>query len=281
MMRESIYQPFEIVFKDLDVCPKGGHEHNFFELVYIMSGTGTQIINKQQFTYGPGHMFLITPEDCHSFEVATHTQFFFLKFNDIYIKKNPVLQENVQRLEFILQNASHLPGCILKNQIDKTLVKPMVEAINREYIGKDLYNKELIAQLVNTLIIIVARNIAKFLPEQVNESTAEKAMDILQYIQEHIYEPEKISATAISGHFGISDSYLGRYFKRHTNETMQQYITRYKLRLIETRLLHSDLRMNEIATELGFTDESHLNRTFKKYKGMSPSAFRKQQTAVA
>ncbi|MEO5889419.1 MAG: helix-turn-helix domain-containing protein [Ferruginibacter sp.] len=56
---------------------------------------------------------------------------------------------------------------------------------------------------------------------------------------------------------------------------MQQYISNYKLRLIETSLLHSDMRINEIAYELNFTDESHLNRIFKKYKGVSPSEFRK------
>lgn len=49
----------------------------------------------------------------------------------------------------------------------------------------------------------------------------------------------------------------------------------YKLRLVETRLQHSNLRLNEIAYELGFTDESHLTKSFKKYKGMSPSSYRK------
>jgi AraC-like DNA-binding protein len=34
--------------------------------------------------------------------------------------------------------------------------------------------------------------------------------------------------------------------------------------------------MSDIVNELGFTDESHLNRMFKKYKGLSPSAFRKK-----
>lgn len=280
MLRESLYTPFEISFVEVDECPKKGHEHNFFELVYIVEGTGIQCINNHRFKYGPGHMFLITPEDCHSFEIATRTQFCFIRFNDIYIKKNSFLPGNVQRLEYILQNASHLPGCILKNRSDKALVQPMIAAMQREGCNRDLYNKELICQLINTLIIVVARNIARFLPEQVNESTAEKAMDILQYIQENIYEPEKISAAAISAHFGISDTYLGRYFKKHTNETMQQYIIRYKLKLIETRLLHSALRMNEIAMELGFTDESHLNRIFKKYKGVSPSAFRKQHALL-
>ncbi len=44
--------------------------------------------------------------------------------------------------------------------------------------------------------------------------------------------------------------------------------------LIETRLSFSDLRINEIASELGFTDESHMNKLFRKYRGMSPSEFR-------
>ncbi len=59
------------------------------------------------------------------------------------------------------------------------LVKPMIEAMHRESNNQELYNKELVSQLVNTLIIIVARSIAKYLPEQVSESTSEKAMDIL------------------------------------------------------------------------------------------------------
>lgn len=46
---------------------------------------------------------------------------------------------------------------------------------------------------------------------------------------------------------------------------------------METRLLYTDMRINEIAEEFGFTDESHLNRIFKKYKAQSPTAFRKQR----
>jgi hypothetical protein len=44
----------------------------------------------------------------------------------------------------------------------------LIEAILREHANKDLYNDELIIQLVNTLIVVVARNIAKFLPDKVD-----------------------------------------------------------------------------------------------------------------
>jgi AraC-like DNA-binding protein len=35
------------------------------------------------------------------------------------------------------------------------------------------------------------------------------------------------------------------------------------------------MRINEIVYEFNFTDESHLNRAFRKHKGMNPSEFRK------
>ena len=104
----------------------------------------------------------------------------------------------------------------------------------------------------------------------------EKSLNILQYIQSNICYPEKIKAKAISQHFGISPNYLGRYFKKQTNETMQQYILNYKMKMVESRLLHSEMRISEIVEELGFTDESHLNRLFKKYKDCNPTDFRKK-----
>lgn len=276
MKRESLYQPFEVVTKTLDECPKLEHSHTFFELVYVMDGTGYQCINQNKFKYHSGHMFLLTPQDCHSFDIDTTTTFFFLRFNDIYIKASGAWKDKIEQLEYILQNVSHQPGCILKNQTDKQLVRPMVDAIIREYVNRDLYNKELIEHLVNTLIVVVARNIAKYLPSAVGEHTEDKAIDILQYIHKHVYEPEKIRAKAISEAFGISESYLGRYFKKHAEVNLQEYITNYRLQLIEHRLKHSDLRVGEIANSFGFSDESHLNKFFKKSTGLSPVAFRKE-----
>ena len=42
----------------------------------------------------------------------------------------------------------------------------MIEAIIREYTDKHLYSTEIITQLINTIIIVVARNVAMFLPEK-------------------------------------------------------------------------------------------------------------------
>jgi len=274
MVKNQLYEPYSIHFETLDVFPEVRGKKNFFELVFILSGTGTQCINSSTFNYGENHMFLLTPQDCSKITITTTTEFFFLRFNNIYLEKNGLTNENIRRLEFILQNANHKPGCILKNQSDKKLVRPMVEALIREAVNRDMYNREIMEQLVNTLIVIVARNIAKYLPQDLEVTSEEKIIDIINYIQANIYEPEKIRAETIADHFGISDNYLGKYFKKHCGETMQSYINNYKASLVEHRLKHSDKRINEIVAELGFTDESHLNKFFKVQRGMSPKAFR-------
>jgi AraC-like DNA-binding protein len=277
MRKENLYCPFEIDIQELEHFPKTVKRNNFFELIYISSGTGIQYINKNSFYYRKGNLFLLTPQDTHSFEITTSTKFFFLRFNEYYLQINNARDKAlVQRMEYILQNASHRPGCILKNKVDKPLISSLTEAIVQEQMNQQLYCDIVIDQMVGTMITIVARNIALKLPKNVKENTGETVLEILHFIQENIFDPKILKAKNLSKHFGISLSYLGRYFKLQTGDTLQQYISMYKVRLIEMRLLHSDMRINEIVNELNFTDESHLNKTFKKYKGLSPSAYRKK-----
>lgn len=276
MVKDNLYEPFEILLMEmLDHCPRPQHKHSFFELVFIVSGRGIHHVNNVGLPYHASQLFLLAPEDVHSFNLGEPTRFLFIRFTNIYIKSSG----QHERLEFILQNANNIPSCVLKNIEDRVIVKSIAEAIIREQLNNDLYSKDLIRQYVNTLIVIVARNIALGMPEQINENSEEKALDILQYIQANIYEPDKLRAEIISKEFGIAESYLGKYFKKHTTETMQQYITNYKLKMIENRLLHGNMRISEIADELGFTDKSHLIRIFRKYRGMSPIEYKKSASA--
>ncbi|MDN5283840.1 MAG: transcriptional regulator, AraC family [Mucilaginibacter sp.] len=275
MKKETLHVPYEISFDEAEVCTKFEHGHNFFELAFIRSGTGRHSLNQSECKYHPGQLFLVTPEDTHHFLIETKTEFFFLRFNNIYLEKKNFGRDSLQRLEYILQNANHHNECILKNITDRSFVAPVVETIYQERAFKDLYNEDLIQQLVNTLILIVARNIANFLPGYIAETTEEKAVNILQYIQQNIYDPEKLRAEQISYVFSVSVAYVGRYFKKHTNDTLQQYISKYKVNLIEHRIKFSDKRMNEIADEFGFTDVSHLNKFFRKQKGYSPRDIKK------
>lgn len=280
MGKNNLYLPYEVIFTEVENSLTAQLGNNFFEMLYIVSGTGVQTINGNRLPYVPGHLFLITPDDSHRLEIESRTTIFLLRFTDIYLKNSPLTSGSVYKLEYILQHAGHQPGCILKRATDKNLVHPVIQAIRHEHDHPTLYNTELIQLLVNTLIVIIARNISEYLPDSINKQSDAKTHVLVQYIQSHIYEPEKLSVAVMSEKFGISETYLGRYFKKQTNETLQDYIAKYRIKLVENRLLYSDLRVGEIADELGFNDESHLNKIFKKHRKTTPSSFRKGNKTI-
>src|SRR5215510_15621954 len=123
MKGNVLYRQYEIEWKDLESFSRPARRNNFFELIYIIDGTGIQTVNKNHFTYRKGNLFLLTPQDVYSFDIDTPTSFFFLRFNELYVK-DKINKDNdaITQVEYILHNASHKPGCILKNKTDKPLI---------------------------------------------------------------------------------------------------------------------------------------------------------------
>ena len=90
-----------------------------------------------------------------------------------------------------------------------------------------------------------------------------------------IYENEKLTIPYLSAIFHISPHYFSEYFKKHIGQALKEYILRYKINLAKKRL-NQNMPTLLIVEELGFTDESHLNRTFKKYTGETLRIFREK-----
>lgn len=273
----NLYTPFETELLQLNEYAAKEHKNTFFEMVFILEGTGIQKINQHAMPYSSNKLFLIFPQDTHGFEVTTCTRFFFIRFNHSYLKTQS--REWVQKLEYIFHNHNHLPGCILKNMADKPLVRSLTEALLQEQNNEHPHKNEVIQQLINTIITIAARNItlagATGLPVHLPHNAG-----MLNYIHQYIYQPEKLKAGAIATFFNISPAYVSEYFKAQTGQGLKQYISSYKLKLIETRLHYTNAQVNDIVAEFGFTDASHLHRFFKKSKGAGPTQYRHTQTKL-
>lgn len=268
----NIYQPFELDILEISEYTAQYHKNTFFEMIFVLEGEGVQIVNDHRLPYSPNKLFLIFPSDRHGFEVTKPTKFLFIRFNNNYLKTQS--KEWVQKVEYIFHNHNHLPGCVLANVSDKPLVKALAEAIIVENESRFPKRGEVISQFINTIITIAARNISVKEPA-IATGTANDALSLINYIHRNIFLPDKLRADIVAAHFHVSQNYIGEYFKKNTGENMQQYIALYKMKLIETRLKYTNMRLKEISDEFGFTDLSHLNRIFKKYNGLSPTEFRR------
>lgn len=75
-------------------------------------------------------------------------------------------------------------------------------------------------------------------------------------------------------------AYVSEFFRKQVGVSLREYIIKAKLKLVEIRLLNSDFTLTEIADDLGFTDVSHLSKTFKRYVGTSVREFKNKREYV-
>lgn len=135
--------------------------------------------------------------------------------------------------------------------------------------------QEVIKQILNTIITIAARNISLIAPLATSPPNTEPSIDLLNYVHQNIYKPEALKAIKMATAFHVSPTYISAYFKNKTGQSIQQYTIAYKIKLIQTRLKFTNMQINEIVNEFGFSDASHLNRLFKKYTGLNPTDYKK------
>ena len=98
--------------------------------------------------------------------------------------------------------------------------------------------------------------------------------EVLRYINTNIISQKMLRIPVLAEKFSISPTYFSEYFKKHADMGLAEYITKSKLKLVQTKLLHTDLTLKEIAYQLDFTDGSHLAKTFKNAYGMTIREFK-------
>jgi len=97
---------------------------------------------------------------------------------------------------------------------------------------------------------------------------------VFSYIDEHL--DADLSLNIVSEVAFFSPFHFHRVFKFITGETLNEYVTRRRIEKSAIGLIHKNLGISEISMTNGFNSNSSFTRAFKKYYGVSPTAFKKQ-----
>lgn len=102
----------------------------------------------------------------------------------------------------------------------------------------------------------------------------EEINPILIYLYEN-YD-QKIAIQDLTDRFHLSKSTLSKLFKDSLDESFLTYLNRLRISIAGTMLRDTLLPVSEIMVRVGFNDNVHFLRTFKKYCGVSPSEYREK-----
>ncbi len=114
----------------------------------------------------------------------------------------------------------------------------------------------------------------KTLDKRIQTDYKNRINRVFKYIDENL--DADLSLRAIADIAFFSPYHFHRIFKYITNETLRAYVTRRRLEKSVLELRHKATGITEISSKYGFNDVSSFTRAFKKYYGLSPTAFKKQ-----
>jgi AraC-like DNA-binding protein len=99
-----------------------------------------------------------------------------------------------------------------------------------------------------------------------------------EFIQQH--HAEDLSLGQVAKVVNTSTFYFCKLFKKHTGIHFTDYLSRIRIEKAKNLLLNPNLRISEIAYEVGFQSLTHFNRVFKKMLGQSPTEYREKLPAA-
>ena len=109
---------------------------------------------------------------------------------------------------------------------------------------------------------------------EIIESTSERdvELEVKKYVKKHMLDAISITDIAEALHF--NPQYLMRAFKKKTEMSIVEYITKVRIDKAKELLKETKLPVKEIAGMVGYTDYAYFTRVFKKETGLSPNQYR-------
>lgn len=255
------------------------HTHTFFELAYVYDGTCIQTINNETVKMKRGDLCIIPPGVSHS----------ILALDDGIIINIMLRRGTLHRMFFsFLNNKNILSSFFLNNIYTKRLndyiifhsglddqLRSSFVWMLKESIDKDDYYYQCIT---NTLLLdfyIIIRNYSNTaqMPQNIDKND-EQRYAIMQYIQDNYKD---ITLSKIADNFGYSNEYISHLTKNLLGTTYSELVKKVRIERSQDLLANTTLTIANIAEAIGYDTSEHYIRQFKKFTGMTPTSFRKQE----
>lgn len=203
--------------------------------------------------------------------------FLALKIGDEY-KTKQYLEEFIQKLA---GNQAFSPkqfrsGCL---QFVYALMRKLQEwNINYSNEESQAYDIQLKNQRtvddIRSWLVALTKRILDIIAEERIQRNASVISKALEFIQSNYMNG--ISLQDIADHVKLTSNYFSSFFKEQVGQNVLDYLTDTRMVKAKQYLRQTNLRINEIADKLGYSDSNYFGQVFRKNTGMSPNEFRQK-----
>lgn len=164
--------------------------------------------------------------------------------------------------------------CLDIPQVNRLRRPEKLEALFRYFLDSQEAG-DLSQESANLLVQLMLVEVAKSTGQDGNDS--DKVSSLAASVHNHIWmnNDEAITAGQVADELGYNPDYLGRIYRKIYGCTITQAIHQSRVARACRLLMDSDMTIEEIARVCGFSDADYFRRIFRRYKHITPIAFRK------
>lgn len=247
--------------------PVDFHYHEFCKLLFLVSGSGSYVVDGHRYALQSGDVVLIGSRSVHRPEMEAG-----IAYERIIIYISPeFLQKSACQGCDLLDCFSGKHGHVLRlrEQQRKALLS-MAAALERELAGEE-YGREILCEsALLRLLVFLGRGqhgSDAQMPAPV-EPKNDRILTMLRYMDAHL--AEDLTVDALAEQFYISKYHLMRLFRKETGATIHTYLTLRRLTRAR-ELIEGGMRATEACYRCGFRSYSSFTRAYGKHYGMTPT----------
>jgi len=239
------------------------HKHDFYMLLVIIKGSGTHIIDFENYPVTDFTVFFLAPGQAHAWDLAPDTTGYQILYAPGFLSGG-----HPDTPFFKPRSAPFLK----LSDIDFKTLSYELNSIETEIGNGRSYSETIVQNRLHIILALLKRWYAETCPSAISKKNGRLIQAFLSLLEVHYQQQSSVAFYAENLH--VTASYLNNVCKKESGRTAGEQI-RDRILLEAKRMLSlTNADIKEIAYKLGFNDTSYFSRFFKKYTNHTPVTFR-------
>jgi AraC family L-rhamnose operon transcriptional activator RhaR len=258
------------------------HTHSFFEVAVVMGGTGAHHTLAGERELRVGDVMILRPGVWHGYEHCRGLDLYNCCFSTDLLDRELAWTREDPWIGHLLWTGPYFDQRrgILTSHLDPDGFAECVRHLDGLH-GLRLSPVEThrgdIVGWLSLVLSATARAVARTEAAPAGRPRTHPAvLDAMRMMEERPAHQWTLTSLAASLH--LAPGYLVRLFKSATGLPPMAYLSRQRVELAATRLLHTDQPISRIGESVGWPDQNYFARRFRSHYGLSASTYRARFT---
>lgn len=294
-LQKKIWLDKNFFIKDIDLtrcythlnCSVPLHSHTFTEINIIVAGNGIHHIYNKDIPVHRGNIYIIPTNTAHSYsnQKGLNVRHILIADNFFNIYNNEL--NSLLEFSTLFNIQPFLPNLntyFILNESQLETIDSFWKILEKNSLTNDRIDSRSNEDCVisNTLVLSIISFLCKeyhITKQTLTKETFEQSLSLykaIEYITNNY--SEKISTSLLAKICNMSESTFFRTFKNIIHSTPMDYLTGQRILHAKILLKNSEFSITTIAQNTGFFDSAHFSKTFRKVTGITPLAYRHNDT---